>query len=195
MNTINHKGTVTIETGRLILRQFTEEDLEPIFNNCWSDKEVWKWTNYKPMNSVSDVIYSAGMFTEGWLGAYDRLNRYSWAIQVKDSGTSVGRLFGMHPDDHINQVELAYELGRSWWNQGIMTEAVNAVISFFFREVGFNRIYAYHADKNPASGRVMQKCGMIYEGTLRQACICNNGIFDKVCYAILSGDYFNGSEK
>ena len=57
LNTINHKGTVTIETGRLILRQFTEEDLEPIFNNCWSDKEVWKWTNYKPMNSVSDVIY------------------------------------------------------------------------------------------------------------------------------------------
>lgn len=192
MYTINHKGTVTIETGRLILRQFTEEDLEPIFNNCWSDKEVWKWTNYKPMNRIADVIHSAGMFTEEWFGAYDRLNRYSWAIQIKTSGTVVGRLFGMHPDDHINQVELAYELGRGWWNQGIMTEAVNAVITFFFSEAGFNRIYAYHADENPASGRVMQKCGMIYEGTLRQACICNNGIFDKVCYAILSEDYFHG---
>jgi len=102
----------------------------------------------------------------------------------------IGRVFGMHPDDKIRQVELAYELGSKWWNQGIMTEAASAIIVFFFEEVGLNRIFAYHADQNPASGEVMKKCGMVYEGTQRQACVCNNGIYDKVMYAMIAEDYF-----
>lgn len=185
---MTHKGTVRLETNRLILRRFTMDDLEPIFNHCWSDPEVFKWTNYTPMTCADDVIHAAGMFTDKWLGAYDRDNRYSWAIELKSTGEVIGRLFGMNPDDSLRQIELTYELGRSWWNQGLMTEAVKAVIDFFFCEVGFNRIQSHHADKNPASGKVMQKCGMTYEGTLRQACQCNNGLFDKVNYAILASD-------
>ncbi|MFT4146311.1 MAG: GNAT family N-acetyltransferase [Mobilitalea sp.] len=185
-----HKGTVMLETERLILRRFTIDDLEQMFRNCWSDIEVWKWTSYKPMQSIEDVINIAEMFTEKWLGAYDRPNRYSWAIQLKASGEVIGRFFGMNPDDEISQIELAYELGREWWNQGYMTEAVKAIIDFFFKEVGLNRIYANFASKNPASGKVMQKCGMTYEGTMRQALKCNNGLFDKVNYAILADEYF-----
>lgn len=187
---MNHKGTTILETERLILRRFTLNDLEQIYYNCWSDFEVWKWTSYKPMHCVEDVINCAKMFTEQWLGAYDRPNRYSWAIQLKSSKEVIGRLFGMHPDDQLGQVELAYEIGQKWWNKGLMTEAVKAVIDFFFNEVGCNRIYSYHASENIASGEVMKKCGMIYEGTMRQDCKCNNGLFDKVNYAILSDDYF-----
>lgn len=190
MNMI-HKGTVRLETERLILRCFTLEDMEQIYYNCWSEYDVWKWTSYAPMNSVNDVIKVAGMFTDNWLGAYSRPNRYSWAIQLKSTGEIIGRFFGMNPADQINQIELAYELGQKWWNKGLMTEVAKAVIDFFFQEVGFNRIYAYHASENPASGRVLQKCGMKYEGTLRQACKCNNGLFDQVVYAILAEDYFS----
>ncbi len=187
---MTHKGTLMLETQRLILRRFTIEDLDQMFHNCWSDLEVWKWTSYKPMKSIEDVINIADMFTEKWLGAYERLNRYSWAIQLKASGEVIGRFFGMNPDDEISQIELAYELGREWWNQGIMTEAVKAIIDFFFNEVGLNRIYANFASENLASGKVMQKCGMTYEGTMQQALKCNNGIFDKVNYAILADMYF-----
>ncbi|MDF2590435.1 MAG: Acetyltransferase, including N-acetylase of ribosomal protein [Anaerocolumna sp.] len=187
---MTHKGTVIIETERLILRRFTIDDLEQIFNNCWSDFNVWKWTSYKPMKSVQDVIHIAEMFTDGWLGAYERPNRYSWAIVHKASGEVIGRFFGMHPDDSVSQIEFAYELGQNWWNQGLMTEAVKVVIDFFLKEVGINRIYANHASENPASGKVMQKCGMTYEGTMRQALRCNNGLFDKVNYAILADEYF-----
>ena len=186
---MTHKGTVLLETERLILRRFTKYDLEQIYYNCWSEHDVWKWTNYPPMTCIAEVVTNAGLFTENWLNAYDRPDRYSWAIQLKSTGEVIGRLFGMHPDDKIKQVELAYELGSKWWNQGLVTEAVKAVLPFFFNEVGFNRVYAYHASENPASGKVMSKCGMIYEGTLRQACVCNNGIFDKVMYAILAEDY------
>ncbi|BCJ99636.1 GNAT family N-acetyltransferase [Anaerocolumna chitinilytica] len=191
---MNHKGTVRLETERLILRRFIIEDLEQIFYNCWSDFEVWKWTSYQPMQNVKDVIDTAEMFTDKWLGAYERPNRYSWAIELKATGQVIGRFFGMHPDDYTNQIELAYELGRSWWNQGLMTEAVKAVIDFFFNEIGFNRIYANHAGPNMASGKVMQKAGLTYEGTMRQACKCNNGLFDKVNYAIIADDYIK-SEK
>lgn len=74
---------------------------------------------------------------------------------------------------------------------GLMTEAVQAVLTFFLRQVGLNRVFAYHAAENPASGRVMQKCGMVYEGTLRQAGKCNHGIIDVVCYSMLASDYKN----
>lgn len=185
----NHKGTIPLETKRLLLRRFSINDLEPIFHNCWKDYEVWKWTNYASMKCVDDVIHIAGMFTEDWLNAYKKPTRYSWAIQVKSTGEVIGRIFGMHPDDRINQIELTYELGRKWWNQGLMTEAVTAVIQYFFMEVGFNRIYAYHAGENLASGKVMQKCGMTYEGTLRQAGKCNTGIVDMVMYSILADEY------
>ena len=188
--TIIHKGSVVLETERLILRRFTIDDLEPVFYNCWSKPEVWQWTNYKPMKTTEDVVKTAEMFTEDWLGAYSRPNRYSWAIQLKASGDVIGRFFGMYPEDRLKQIELAYEIGPDWWNQGYMTEAVKRVLDYFFREIGFNRVYAYHAHENPASGRVMQKCGMLYEGTMRQACLCNRGIFDKVNYAILAEDYF-----
>lgn len=190
-----HKGTELLETERLILRRFTAEDIDQIFNNCWCEYDVWKWTNYKPMRNVEDIVNVAEMFTDKWLASYDRANRYSWAIQLKSTGEVIGRLFGMNPDDRVNQIELAYEIGEKYWNQGLMTEAVKKVITFFFVEVGFNRIYAYHASENPASGRVMKKCGMVYEGTMRQACKCNNGLFDQVNYAILADDYFAKTEK
>ena len=66
---------------------------------------------------------------------------------------------------------------------------------FFFREIGFDRIYTSHAGENPASGKVMQKCGMIYEGTMRQALNKNAGLQDKVNYAILAEDYFTSRKE
>lgn len=186
---MTHKGTVTLETPHLTLRRFVAEDIEQIWQNCWSDYEVWKWTNYAPMHTMSDVMTAAHMFTPAWLGAYARPDRYSWAIVHRADAQVIGRFFGMHPDDATSQVELAYELGRAWWNQGLMTEAARAVIGFFFDEVGFARVHAYHASANPASGHVMRKCGMQYEGTLPGGCRCNGGQFDKVLYGLSAEVY------
>lgn len=109
---MHHKGTVTLKTTRLVLRRFVPEDLEPMFLHCWSEHDVWKWTNYAPMNCIDDVMNNAKMFTPDWLGAYARPNRYSWAIHSKVDGHAIGRMFGMHPSDE--DVELGYELGSRW---------------------------------------------------------------------------------
>jgi len=150
------------------------------------------------MNSIDDVLTLNNIFTDYWFAKYENPDYYSWAIQLKSSGEIIGRVSGRISDDHINhinQIVLGYELGQKWWNQGLMTEAVKKVIDFFFVEIGVDRIYTAHAHGNPASGKVMQKSGMIYEGTMRKALNKNNGLQDKVNYAILSDDYFNNNTK
>ena len=184
---MEHKGTLRLETPRLILRRFEITDMTSMYQNCWRHKSVTQWTSYAPMDCLEDVQEKAEMFTENWL-RYDNPKRYSWAIVEKESGQVVGRMFGMRPDDRTEQVELAYELGPDWWSKGLMTEAVQVTLTFFLEQVGMNRVFAYHAAENPASGRVMQKCGMVYEGTLRRAGKCNRGIIDMVCYSILASD-------
>ncbi len=186
---MKHKGTVRLETSRLILRRFVIGDYEPMYRSCWGDHDVWKWTNYAPMNNLEEVRTNANMFTEKWL-SYDNPKRYSWAMELKSTGAVIGRMFGMHPDDELGQMELAYEMGKTWWNRGLMTEAVRVTLDYFLRDVGLQQVYAYHADANPASGRVMQKCGMVYQRTVPQGCKCNGGVFDRVEYLLTAEEYF-----
>lgn len=70
-----------------------------------------------------------------------------------------------------------------------MSEAFSAVISFLFKEVGMNRIWAGHDIDNPNSGKVMKKCGLNYEGTLRKSGWNNCGIVDICIYGILRSEY------
>ena len=74
-----------------------------------------------------------------------------------------------------------------------MPEAAAPVIRFLFNEVGINRVAAAHDYNNPKSGRVMQKIGMKYEGTMRQAGINNQGIIDEVWYSVLASEYLDGT--
>ncbi len=85
-------------------------------------------------------------------------------------------------------LQIGYCIGRKWWHKGIMAEALLKVIEFLFDEVGANRIEAVHDPNNPNSGRVMLKCGMKYEGTLRSAAVNNQGITDVAYYSILRSD-------
>lgn len=76
-----HKGAVTLETQRLILKRFTKNDLEQIYYNCRKEYDVWKWTNYAKMTCIAEVLTNANMFTYNWLNAYERMSRYSWAYK------------------------------------------------------------------------------------------------------------------
>ncbi|GAA0773821.1 hypothetical protein GCM10008908_22630 [Clostridium subterminale] len=79
---------------------------------------------------------------------------------------------------------------------GIITEALKAVINYLFSEVGFNRIVATHDTNNIASGKVMIKSGMKYEGTLRQSeWRDNKGFYDLAVYAILKDEWLKGMEE
>lgn len=83
------------------------------------------------------------------------------------------------------RAEMGYWLGVPFWNQGYITEAARAVLRYGFTELGLHRIMATHIARNPASGRVMQKIGMRYEGTQRDHYVKNGAFEDVVHYAIL----------
>ncbi len=79
-----------------------------------------------------------------------------------------------------------YCIGRRWWHMGVTSEALREVLRFLFAQVGVLRVDAKHDARNPHSGGVMRKCGMRYEGTLRQSAWCNAGIGDMCWYGILA---------
>ncbi len=84
---------------------------------------------------------------------------------------------------------IGYCLGDEYWHKGIMTEAFMRVIRFLFEEVDVNRIKSTHDVNNPNSGKVMLKCGLKYEGTLRKDEVNNTGVHDSAVYSILKEEY------
>ncbi len=114
------------------------------------------------------------------------MDYYSWAIVYE--GHAIGSIAVVNHDDKVEKAEIGYCLGRNWWRMGIMTEALNGVMGFLFDEVGYNRIECRHDPRNPASGAVMRKCGMKFEGTLRQSDRNNQGICDASWYALLNSE-------
>ena len=182
---MKHLGTKTIETERLILRRFEITDADAMYHNWANDSEVTKYLTWPPHDST-DVSRE---ICKTWINEYDKENYYQWAIGLKErNGEAIGSISVVHSRDDIEMVHIGYCIGRAWWHQGIMTEALNAVIDFFFDEVKVNRIESRHDPNNPNSGKVMQKCGMKYEGTMRSADRNNQGICDTCLYGVLRAD-------
>lgn len=180
----NHQGTVTLETDRLILRRFKLGDAEAMFNTWTNDEEVVKymrWDTHKSAQESEDVL-------SDWVINYEKADYYHWGITIKATNELIGSI-GMFC---VNAVDMCYEagycIGRAYWNKGYTTEALSAIIKFGLLNVGINRIEAYHSIFNPASGQVMQKCGMKYEGRLRQKYKSNRGFEDADLYAVVRGD-------
>lgn len=182
---LSHMGTVEITTESLLLRRFTAEDAENVYNNWTSDSEVSKymrWESHKNIEETEEKI-------NDWLERYEKNNFYQWAITYRGSNEPIGAI-GMFV---VNEADLCggfgYLVGRKYWGQGITTEALEGVIKFAFEAVGFNRVEAFHSVKNPASGKVMQKAGMKLEGSMRQKYKSNIGFEDCDMYGMIKDDY------
>jgi RimJ/RimL family protein N-acetyltransferase len=96
---------------------------------------------------------------------------------------------GLRLDQSHARAELGYWLGKPFWQRGYCTEAARAVVAYGFNVLGLHRIHAAYMQRNPASGRVMQKIGMTYEGCMRQH-IRKWGVFEDLeVYGMLHSDY------
>lgn len=178
---MNHLGTKKIETARLILRPFVMADAEPMCRNWASDPEVTKFLSWPPYKSVD----TAHAILAEWTKQYSDNSFYQWAIELKELGEPIGSISVVNQDERVDMAEIGFCIGKAWWGQGIMTEALKAVVDFLFDEVSAQRIEAGHDPNNPASGAVQHKCGLKYEGTLRRSIRSNQGITDKAVMALL----------
>jgi len=188
---LTHKGTVTLETPRLILRRAEVSDAQAMFRNWASDADVTKyltWPTYKTVETAYPIL-------DTWVKSYEKPDFYQWMIVLKEIGEPIGSISVVNHRDDIAEAEIGYCIGRQWWHRGIMTESVNAVMDYLFSQVGMNRIEAKHDVNNPHSGGDMKKCGMCYEGTSRQSDRNNQGICDLSTYGILRSDWENAAHK
>lgn len=181
---LNHKGTQTIRTKCLTLRQFTADDAQAMFDHWANDEAVTRYLTWQPHKSPAETR----QLLELWCASYETPSTYNWVMEFE--GTPIGNISVVKLSETSEFAELGYCMGRAFWNRGLMSEAAKAVIDFLFSEVGVHRVEISHAVQNPASGRVAQKCGLTFEGTKRESFRAASGeFFDISFYGITRSEW------
>lgn len=173
-----------LETENLVLRRPRPGDARDMYAYA-SDPEVARYVLWEPHASVSDTRAFIRELRRRIRGGYPS----SWVITRRTDGRVIGTIGFMWYSAENNSAELGYSLSRECWNHGYATEALKAVLEASFRSFPVNRLEAQHDVRNPASGRVMEKCGLRQEGVLRSR-IRNKGEYvDVALWAILRSDW------
>lgn len=173
-----------LETQRLILRPFTQNDLIDLYDYA-THPYVGPNAGWKPHESLEESQKILDMFING--------DDTIFAIELKENGTVIGSV-GLHDDSHrapvIPSKMLGYVLSAEHWGKGLMTEASNAVVDFAFSDEKLELLTCSHFPHNHRSKRVIEKLGFVYEGTLRHAYPIYNGkIMDDCCYSMTREEY------
>lgn len=180
----HHLGTQALNSPRLLLRPYREGDEQAMFDNWCGRAELARFLPWAPHRGIEVTR----QVLSDWLRAYQSPKTYHWGIEM--GGKLIGDIAVMNQNTADLICEIGYCLSPDHWNQGIMTEALNRVMRFLFAEVGYNRIQLRHLAENEASGRVMEKAGLKYEGTLRQSVRTPQGkLADAPLYAALREEW------
>ena len=147
-------NTPTLKTDRLILRKFTEEDVEALFL-ILKDEEVNKFLPWYP---VKDLEEARQFYKERYASKYAQFQGYAYAICLKENNFPIGYIKVDIEEPH----DFGYGLRREFWHKGIVTEAGRAVIEQVKKD-GIPYITATHDRNNPRSGGVMRNVGMKYQ--------------------------------
>lgn len=174
----------SLETERLSLRKLRAGDRDDFY--AWaSDPEVARYVTWDAHNSPDDTRE----FMDDVLARYKRGEIGPWAIAHRADNRMIGLIeFGEWEIEH-SRATLGYALAKGYWNAGYMTEAVRAAIDFGFRQMALNRIEARCRIPNTGSARVMEKCGMRFEGISREVAFVKGRFRDLKIYAIVKRDW------
>lgn len=141
-----------IETERLILRKFTQNDLEPLFL-ILSDKQTNTYLPWFPVQTIEETQ----SFLQHYQEEYQQTLGHQYAVCFKKDNLPIGYVHLSYNDSY----DLGYGLRHDFWRMGITTEACLAIIEQL-RKIGFSYITATHDRNNPRSGEVMKKISMTY---------------------------------
>lgn len=180
---MEHQGTVTIRTDRLVLRPFAEGDAAAMLAN-WADAATaprFSWPRCQDLDAARQAVAA-------WLPRYDDPAFYLWAIEPAEAGQPVGCVRARVTDATTDEMEVSFSLGQAWWNQGVTSEALSAVLDCLFDEVGARRVWSRSDVENPTAAGVMRHCGMAPEGTLRRAAQAGDEGADARIYGVTAQD-------
>jgi ribosomal-protein-alanine N-acetyltransferase len=177
-----------LETPRLVLRQIQPEDAEAIFAT-FSDEQVMEFYGHLPHRSVED---SRELIRQQHVW-YAKREGIRWGITRKGEKRVIGSCGFYLFDLDSQHAETGYELNRSFWRQGIMTEAMSAILTYAFTELSLHRIEAVVDDVNERSKGLLKKLGFTHEGTLRKRFYFRERFWDEHYFGLLRDEWHPGA--
>ena len=175
-----------LETPRLILRGIRESDAEAIFAT-FSDAETMRYYGDEPHQTIEDsreLIRQIGVW-------YARREGIRWGVTLRGADEVIGSCGLFKFDEGFFRAETGYELRRAYWRQGVMSEAMGALLRFGFMEMRLRRIEAMLDDANEASKGLLRSLGFTHEGTLRQRFYWHGEFRDEDYFGLLRDEWVN----
>ncbi len=173
-----------IETERLILTELTAGDIPQIVKYA-ANRRISDYTLNLPFPyTEKDAVYWINLSNQGFKNGTHLI----FGIRLKTENQLTGGI-GLTIEQRFNRAEIGYWIGEPFWNKGFVSEATRAIIQFSFDKLALNKITSSHFEKNPASGKVMLKSGMIKEGELKEHIRKDSVYHSLVVYGLTKSDY------
>ncbi len=179
------KKNITLESERLLLRKICMSDAEDMFDYS-KRPETSQYLLWSPHASLSVTMDTIKFI----LTEYDTGRFNDFAVILKSSGKMIGTVGFTSVDEKNACAEIGYVINPDYQGQGIATEAVSIILNFAFCELGFNRVEAKFMAENLPSRKVMEKCGMTFEGILRSKMFVKGAFRNIGICSVLSDEYF-----
>ena len=188
---MQHLGTKTLETKRIILRKITQNDYKAMYINWASLEECSK---FFPWSTVTDIeIYRERV--SSWISNYGNGLYFNWLMELTETGEVIGIINLHNVEEAEASAETSYILAPKYWNKGLMTEGLSRVLQYAFEELGLNRVRADVFRGNVASEKVLLKCGMQKEGIARAEYYKGGVYIDSIQYGVSRTAWSNFKEK
>lgn len=147
-------GLILMETKRLRFRLWADTDAEALYKYA-SDPDVGPRAGWPPHQSIQESLKVIRDYFS---------NGHTWALELKKTGEAIGCMgYYAYGESNIpiglNDAELGYWIAKPYWNKGLCTEALKAMVNYCFNTKGFHTLWCDFFVDNPASGKVMKKCG------------------------------------
>ena len=182
---LTHVGTGLIETERLILREFKYADDENMLKYWINDPKIQSLYGepvYSTKKEVKELL-------DKYISSYEKSDYYRWAIILKETDECIGQIACFLVDNNNQFAEIEYCIGSLFQRKGLATEATKAVIKYGFDKMNLHKVQISHKSINIPSRKVIEKCGFVYEGTLRDFFYQDGKYIDRLYYSILKDEF------
>lgn len=174
-----------LSAQRLILRRITEENASDMFEYS-SDPEVTKYLTWSPHSSEKETERYIRLLQKKYAdGSFN-----DWGIILKDTGKFIGTCGYTSFDAAENTAEIGYVISKQYWGMGLAAEAARCAMEYGFENFGLDGFFAKHMEGNDASGRVMQKCAMKFEGLYRHSMFIKGEFKNIVVYRCTKDEFY-----
>ncbi|MBO4877896.1 MAG: GNAT family N-acetyltransferase [Ruminococcus sp.] len=177
---MEHTGTESFETPRLICRRFTAGDEEDMLRNWAADPDI--------QNEYGEPVYTdigqVRQLLDSYIRGYNDPAFYRWAVIEKSSGENIGQIAFCKVYSDCATAEIEYCIGRRFWGNRYAGEALEGLIEHTFRNTDFRRLEAYHRAENVKSGRVLERSSMHITDNVERFRRENISPEGEVCYCI-----------